>query len=266
MGFKENFLKKIEINRLADQVRASWKPSDSPGRIDADAMQALLAMGPLTHRRERDMDLYIEDDTAQKQRIIVLDNELKLYDTTIADVALRKSPTVKEMVSIRNAIKILSDKDVVVSMKTDTLAWVQNQLIEALDLSYSDADIASLAKEGRESLRNNYTDGIVEIMTLFCELLGYVKAPKAFQFPHTQIWGAVDRSATAAVRMAPAIVYSLMHNTLSMLDGPIAGDDPDDLRKLQQVAAGNAKADIEGEAVWEALRERVLSKSPNAGT
>jgi len=263
MGFKENLLKKIEINRLADQVRASWKPMDPPGRIDKDAMKALLDMTPLTYRQERDLDLYCEEETAQPQRILVFDNELKLYQTTIEDVAMRKSPTVKEMVSIRNAIKILSDKDVVVSMKTDTLAWVQNQLIDGLDLSYEDADIDALARDGRESLRNAYTDGIIEVMALFCELLGYTKAPKAFQVPHTHIWGGVDRSGAAAERIAPTIVYSLVRNTLNLLNGPISAKDPDDLRKLQQVAAGNNKADVEGEAVFDTLQEKVLSERPN---
>jgi hypothetical protein len=266
MGFKENLLKKIEINRLAHQVRTSWKPADPPGRIDKAAMKALLDMTPLIFRRERDLDLYCEADTAEKQRILVFDNELKLYDTTIEDVAMRKSPTVKEMVNIRNAIKILSDKDVVVSMKTDTLAWVQNQLIDGLDLSYEDADIDALARNGAESLRNAYTEGIVEVMTLFCELLGYAKAPKAFQLPHTHIWGRVDRTGAAAERMAPAIVYSLVRNTLNLLNGPINANDPDDLRKLQQVAAGDDTADVEGEAVFDALRDKVLKERPDTFT
>ena len=266
MGFKENLLKKIEINRLADQVHLSWKPTDPPGRIDKAAMKALLDMTSLIFRRERDLDLYCEADTAEKQHILVFDNELKLYDTTIEDVAMRKSPTVKEMVSIRNAIKILSDKDVVVSMKTDTLAWVQNQLIDGLDLSYEDADIDALARDGGESLRNAYTDGIVEVMTLFCDLLGYAKAPKVFQLPHTHIWGGMDRSGKAAERMAPAIVYSLVRNTLNLLNGPINAKDPDDLRKLQQVAAGNDTADLEAEAVFDALRDKVLKERPDAFT
>jgi hypothetical protein len=57
-------------------------------------------------------------------------------------------------------------------------------------------------------------------------------------------------------------MYSLMHNTLSMLNGPIVGKDPDDVRKVQQVANGSAKADLAGDAVFEALEKRVLSQRP----
>jgi len=260
MGFKENLLKKIRIDQLANQVRVSLKPSDPPKRIDRTAMQELLEMGPLSHRRERDLDLYCEGDGAEKQLILVLDNELKLYRTTVADVVLRKSPTVKEMVSIRNAIKILNDKDVVVSMKTETLDRLQNQLVEAIDLSYTDADITSLMKEGQDSLHNTYADGVVETLTLFGELLGYGQAPKAFQVPHANISGKIDRSATGGLTMMPVVIYSLMHNTLSMLHGPMAADDPKAVQRIKQAADGSAKADLEGEEVLEALKQQVLSE------
>ena len=178
MGFKESLLKKIQINRLADQVRRSLKPSDPPGRIDRTAMQTLLEMGPLTRRQERDLELYCQTQDSEKQLILVLDNELKLYRTTVDDVAMRKSPTVKEMVSIRNAIKILNDKDVVVSRKTDTLAWVENGLVAALDLTYTDADIGALARDGRDSLANGYAEGVAEALTLFGEIDSVVSPAK----------------------------------------------------------------------------------------
>lgn len=261
MGFKENLLKKIEIDRLANQVSGTLKPSDPPQRIDRAAMQQLLEMSAFTYRKERDLDLYCESNTSEKQLILVLDNELKLYRTTVADVVLRKSPTVKEMVSIRNAIKILNDKDVVVSMKTDTLERIREQLITALDLTYTEADIASLVEEGRDALRNTYADGVVETLTLFGELLGYDTAPKAFRLPHAHVAGRIDRSATGNLQMAPVVIFSMMHSTLSMLNGPIAANDPDAVRRIKQAADGSAKADVEGGKVLEALKEQILSQT-----
>ena len=112
MSFKENLLKKIQIDRLADRVSASLKPrEDGVVKVDKSAMQQLLEMASYRHLHERDLDLYISPDTT---RILVLDNELARYATSVEDVALRKSPTLKEMLSIRNAIKILNDSDVVV--------------------------------------------------------------------------------------------------------------------------------------------------------
>lgn len=261
MGFKENLLKKIRIDQLADQVRGTLKPSDPPQRIDRAAMQELLEMSAFSHRKERDLDLYCESDSPEKQLILVLDNELKLYQTTVEDVVLRKSPTVKEMISIRNAIKILNDKDVVISMKTDTLERIQKQLVDGLDLAYTEADITSLVKEGQASLRSAYADGVVETLTLFGELLGYGRAPKAFRVPHAHISGRADRSVAGNLQMAPVVIFSMMHSTLTMLHGPIAANDPDAIQRIKQAADGSAKADLEGEEVLEALKEQVLSQS-----
>ena len=63
------------------------------------------------------MDLYILGNTAKKKKILVLDNGLAIYHTTIEDVCMRKSPSVKEMISIRNTIKILNDEDVILGKK-----------------------------------------------------------------------------------------------------------------------------------------------------
>lgn len=77
-----------------------------------------------------------------------MDNGLAIYHTTIDDVALRKSPTLKEVVSFRNARKILSDGDVRVSKRTNPVRIVKEMLIDELDLSYTDADIDGIAYEG----------------------------------------------------------------------------------------------------------------------
>lgn len=264
MGFRENLLKKIQIIQLAGQVRRSLKPADPPRRIDRSAMQTLLDMGPYTYRRERDLDLYCQGDTAaEKQFIIVLDNELKLYHTTIDDVVLRKSPTVKEMVSIRNAIKILNDKDVVVSSKTDTLQHLQDELVGALDLSYTDADLESLERDGRDALQNSYADGVQEILALFGELLEFEPAPKPFQLSHHHILGAVDRTMPGAVQMGPVILFGLMRNSLKMLRTPISNIDKAAMQHFVQVSKDEAKADVEGGAVFAELKKMVGESAPN---
>lgn len=258
MGFRENLLKKIEINQLADQVRHSLKPTDPPRRIDRSAMQSLLGMGPYTYRRERDLDLYCQgDEDDGKQLILVLDNELKIYHTTIADAVLRKSPTIKEMVNIRNAIKILNDKDVVVSSKTDTLLRLQDELIMALDLSYTRADLDALEQDARDALKNNYAEGIIEVLTLFSELLGFVQAPTPFQIRHHHVWGAVDKTLPGAIRMGPMILFSLIHNRLKMIRTPISNLDKAAMQRFVAISKDEAGADIEGDAVLAELKEMV---------
>ena len=49
MSFKENLLKKIQIDALAKRVISSLGPPDSGMRIDKEAMRSLLEMSIYTH-------------------------------------------------------------------------------------------------------------------------------------------------------------------------------------------------------------------------
>ena len=113
MSFKKNLLKKIEINRMAENILNSIGPSGSERKVDKETMRRLLEMSDYQYRRVRDVDLYIQKSDTGLDKILVLDNELAIYRTTPEDVALRKSPRVKEIMNIRNIFKIMNDKDVV---------------------------------------------------------------------------------------------------------------------------------------------------------
>jgi hypothetical protein len=250
MGFRENLLQKIQIDRLSRTVLNSMGPPDSGRRIDREAMRLLVALGDYRYQKERDLDLYF----LNTQEILVLDNELKIYRTSAEDIALRKSPTVREMVSIRNAIKILNDKDVVVSRKADTLERVRAELIAALDLSFTPADIASLARDGSQSLNNRYADGVIEILTLFAELLGFQEAPKLFQIAHHRIWGRLVQPGPGAWRFGPVVLFGLMDNALKLIRNPVSSQDADQLEQYQRASLEA----LSGEAVWEALKTAVM--------
>lgn len=261
MGFKENLLKKIKINQLSDEVLRSMGPPESGRRLDHQPMRELLEMGDYTYRRERDLDLYLQAGPDGTPVILVLDNELKRYQTSVEDVVLRKSPTTKEMINIRNAIKILNDKKVVLSRKGDTVEQVRTYLIGALDLSYGPADIENLAQDGRDALQNNYADGILETLSLFAELLGYVNPPKAYRLAHHQIWGKLKNAGLENMQYGPLVSYNLMQSTLAMFLSPIGSQDKNAIKAFQ-IAAGNGKADLEGPDVWEALKKSVLESPP----
>ena len=77
MPFKENLVKKMEIDKIAQQVIASTGPPDSGSKIDKTIMRSLLEMTDYTHKRKRGLDLYIEDVDAEKTRILVLENDCK---------------------------------------------------------------------------------------------------------------------------------------------------------------------------------------------
>jgi hypothetical protein len=260
MSFKDNLLKKIQISQLTRRVLASFGPPEGGSKIDKDAMRSLLEMSPYQYHRERDLDLYIEKLDGEQSKILVLDNELPIYRTTVEDVAIRKSPYTKEMLSIGNIIKILKDSDVKISRKKESVQIVQKECIDRLDLTYNASDIEMIAKEGADSLENGYTDGILESLSLFAELLGYQSPPKAFRIRHHEIIGTVTEKQGNQILYGPAVVLSLIDNSLRIIDDRISSLDKGKIEFFQQVAQGKAKASVEGQEVFRWLRDEVLKQ------
>ena len=258
MPFKENLLKKIKIKFLGRKVLASMGSFDSGKRTDTDAVRELLGMSLYTHHKERDLDLYVQKTDGEKYRIIVLGNDLPMYLTTISDVVMRRSPTVKEMVSIRNAIKILNDKDVMVKKGLETLDTIQKECIDLLDLSYEKADLTAIAEEGAASLDNAYQDGVIECLTLFGELLGFQPPPKKLAFEHFYISGLSTKKSKEEIFFGPVVLYGKMRNELKYIDGGLSVADKEKIEWIHQVAKGVAPASVEGPDVFQTLIQAVL--------
>ena len=261
MSFKDNLLKNLRINQLSRKVLATIGSAESGLKIDKDAMRSLLEMSPYQYQKERDLDLYIQKGDGELSRILVLDNELPIYETTVQDVLIRKSPYTKEMLSIKNVIKILKDSDVKLSRKEASLESVQKECIDSLDLTYNPSDIEAIAKEGTDSLDNNYFDGILESVSLFAELLGYQPPPKAFRIRHHEIYGAITEKQAGEFIYGPAVVLSRIDNLLVMVEDTISSLDKGKINRFQKIAQGEEKASSEGKEVFRFLKDRVFNKS-----
>jgi hypothetical protein len=264
MGFKENLLKKIEIDKLAAQVAASVEPQADAAKFDKGAAGRLIEMGGFPHveLKDRGLELYILKDDGEKKKIIVLDNGLAIYDTTIDDVAFRKSPTVKEMISFRNVRKILSDEDVRVSKRAESVRTLKKMLIDGLDLTYSEEDIDKIAYEGAASLEGKDTGGVLESLNLLSEVLGFQKAPKLFQSAHSEIRGDVEKGPGGEIRFGPAVIYDQTQYTLKYISVTFDSRVEDDLERYRQVLNGEASADAEGIDVFRRLKELVMDRKP----
>ena len=260
MSFKENLLTKMKIDRLAAKVVASIGPAESGRKVDKDAMRSLLEMSHYQYQKSRDLDLYVEESDQEQQKIFVLDNELPIYRTTIEDVTIRKSPLIKEMVKIRNIIKILKDSDVKLSRKEDSVKAIQKECIDQLDLAFNESDIDEIAADGKASFERDYSDGVIECLELFAEMLDFRPAPKAFQLSRHTIIGALTPKAAGEVSYGPIIIYSLIHGTLKLIDEQISSFDKPKIERIQQVAAGKQQVAIEGPDVFEYLKKAVLKK------
>lgn len=258
MSFKENLLQKMKIDRLAEKVAASIGTPDAVRRFDREAMRRMMALSPYTFRRERDLDLFVRTADAGGKRIFVLDNELKLFRGEIADVAMRKSPTVREMISIRNAIKILNDKDIVISRGRETVEGLRDECIAQLDLSFAPEDIDAIAQEGTASLENHYADGVIENLLLLADLLDFVKAPPSLQRAHFTVLSARTSGGNGVDRLGPVVVYAAATNALTFFNDRIDSDDSARVARFRQRMAGDEEADLKGPAVFSWMRDQVL--------
>ena len=258
MAFKENLLKKIKIDQAAKQVLASIGPIDSGRKIDKKIMRELLEAANYQYQRKRDLDLYIKDIEAEKARILVLDNDLAIYKTSVYDVAMRKSPTVKEMMNPFNVVKILKDTDVVMSKKEESVKTIQEECIANLDLSFTATDIDEIVNDGLASLEKAYHDGVIECLDLFAEILNYSSAPKAFGIRHHKIVGKRVQKETGEDLFGPIVLYSMIHNTLKLLDQEIGSYDREKIEFVHNVANGKKKACAEGTDVFQYLKSKAL--------
>ncbi len=259
MGFKENLLTKIRIDRLAERVLATLGPAGSEAKLDKSAMRELLGLSPYVYRRERDLDLFVLETGTPPPKILVLDNELPIYRTTAKDVAMRKSPDVGEMVKIGNIIKILRDSDVKVSRKADSLRQVQAECIAALDLTFSAEEINDIRRDGMASLESRYAEGVDECLALLAELLGFREPPRGFRVPHCTVLGALFSRVTGEEVLGPAVVFNRMHHLLQFTEERFGSLEKDALPRLHRIASGQLKTGIEGAAVFAHLQEMVLS-------
>jgi len=255
MAFKDHLRKKIGIDGLVRRIRASWGPPDSERRVDKDLVRKLLGEGDYEKIIARDMELYRLPILGDLPRLLVLDNDLPIYKTSVEDVVLRKSPLVKEMLNIRNVIKILNDADVVISKKEDSLETLRKELIAGLDLCFTREDIDDLVYDGCSALENRYAEGVQEILRLFAELLGYVSAPEALAIPHHTILGR--EAVGGRDQFGPLVLYDPMHSSLKYLRQAIHLHAPEDMAAYEAVASGAAEADENEQDVFKALGREV---------
>ena len=260
MSFRENLLKKIEINRLARQIRKTIAPAASDVRLDKDQMRKLLSMSSFELRRERDLNLYVKETGESHPLVLVLDNELPIYKTSIEDVVLRKSPYTKEMLSIRNIIKILKDSDVKISRKEASLETVQADCLAGLDLSYKQDDIEAIAYDGAASLESKYPEGVIENLTLFADLAEFQPAPAPFKSKHHVISGKLSTADGGAAAFGPFFIYDRVHDRLGLVEDPVSAGDPEQVEYFKQLLDGRQKPPVRDAKVFEYLKKIVMSE------
>lgn len=265
MSFKQNLLKKIKLDQMKQRVLVTLGPTGSGAKVDKNAMRQLLDAAGYRHKKLRSLDLYLPEGTGEwaKQNILVLDNELTIYNTTVDDVALRKDPTIKEMVSIRNAIKILNDKDVVISRKDKSVETVYTESISRLNLAFTKEDIKKLEYDGRAAVEWNDTEAILEALNLFAELLKYYSEPKAFKIDGYAMAGAYSRSSNGDELFGPSVVFSIGNGTLKLIEVKFPVQEKESAKSFHDIVLGRKDPAAMGPSVMEWLANQVLVNHPD---
>ena len=258
MSFKENLLKKIKINGLAKRVLDTIGPTESGLRVDTEIMAQLMELGGYSAMRERDLTLYTLEGNPEHGRFLVLDNDLAIYQTSVADIGLRKSPTVKEMLTIRNIKKILVDTDVVLSRKEESLKTIQTACINQLDLAFESSDIEKLAAEGKAALEGGDAERVLESLMLFSDLLAFHSPPPPFRSEDYEIHGHTQQLEDGSIRFGPMMLYTPTQNLLKYIDDPIGSYDKEKLEHFKKVLKNEADASAEGPVVFEKLKASIL--------
>jgi len=171
MSFRENIETKLEIDRMVRNLYASLREIPGQRHMDKNLMRALLSKTDFAKRKARDIEIYVRPLQGETMEILVFDNELAIYHTTVDDVALRKSPEWKEMFSIRNVRKILNDRDVVVTKGKESIRRIYGHALSGLDLSYTEKDMAALVVDARQALEQKSPGGIEETLGIFPKCL-----------------------------------------------------------------------------------------------
>jgi hypothetical protein len=259
VSFKENLKKKIMIDRLSKTTVLSIGSQEIRRKIDKDAMRQLLAFSPFVPEKRRDLELYYRELNPDTGQILVLDNELPLYgNTSLDDVTLRRSPELKEMISIRNVIKILNDSDILMFKGRESVTYIRDRALELLDLRYDRKDIEDMADEGIQALAMADSEAVENILELFVEVLCYEPLPAELTANNFAVFGAHHGRSGQDEHFGPVVMYNDKTNVLRFIRHQVPMDDPVARDRIPGVALGQTEPDAEDMRVFHFLTQEVL--------
>ena len=261
MSFKDNMKVKIRLDRVFRQLISTMK--EPPGRwwLDKVLARELLSMTDFEPRKFRDLHLYIRSLEGEAMEVLVFDNELPIYHTTVADVALRKSPLWQEMFSIGNIKKIMNDKDVILSKGKESLKRLHADALALLDLTYTGDDLAMLVEEGRTGLERKSAGEIQELLDLFTDLLNFEPLHLDVLERDLEIFARSKGGDGDAPNFEHLILFDQETLSLGLKKGAFSPKNDLDLAWVMQYARDEKTADLQGVDVFEFLAELALRKA-----
>jgi hypothetical protein len=262
MSFKENLKAKIKLDALLRKITSTIREIPAQKRLDKELTQELLEMTDLEPKKVRDLHLYVRPLEGEIMEVLVFDNELPIYHTTVYDVALRKSPEWKEMFSIKNIKKVMNDQDVIVTKGKESLKRMHANALALLDLSYTGDDLALLVEDARRGLEKKSLEQIQESLNLFFELLDFQPLSLGILEHDLQVFARQKTNGGAATTFENTLFFNEENFTLGLKKGTLSPQSDLDLAWVMQYARGEEKADLEGAEVFEFLAALALKEKP----
>jgi hypothetical protein len=261
MSFKENLKAKIKLDRLLQKLVFTIKEPPEKWWVDKVLTQELLDMTDLEHKKFRDLHLYIRPLEGEIMEVLVFDNELPIYHTTVADVALRKSPRWQEMFSIRNIKKIMNHHDVLVSEGKESLKRLHTNALARLDLTYTRDDLALLLEDARSGQERGSIKEIQQSFDLFFELLDFESVSLGVLEQDLQIFARPKLNAGDVPSFEHLLLFNEENLSLGLKKGPFSPESDSDLAWVMQYVRGDETADLQGIGVFEFLVDLALEES-----
>jgi hypothetical protein len=236
---------------------------EPPGKrwLDKDQTRELLGMTDFKHKKFRDLHLYLRPVEGEIMEVLVLDNELPIYHTTVDDVALRKSPYWQQMFSIRNVKKIMNHHDVLVSKGKESLNRIHANALALLDFTYTRDDLALLLEDARSGLEQKSIGQIQESLDLFVDLLDFEPLSFGVLEQDLQIFAGPELNGGAVPTFEHLILFDEENLSLGLKKGAFSTENDLDLAWVMQYAQGEKIADLKGIDVFKFLVELALEKA-----
>jgi hypothetical protein len=261
MSFKENLKAKIKLDRLLQKLVATIREPPGKRWLDKVLTQELLEMTDLEYKKVRDLHLYIRPLEGAIMEVVVFDNELPIYHTTVDDVALRKSPYWQQIFSIRNIKKIMNDQDVMISKGKESLKRLHANAMALLDLSYTGDDLTRLLEDARRGLEQKSIAEIQESLDLFFTVLDFQAVSLGMLEQELQLFARPKPNGGAVPAFEHLVLFNEENLSLGLKKGAFCPQNDFDLAWVLKCARGEEHPDLQGIDVFVFLAELAEKKA-----
>lgn len=260
MSFKDNLKARIKADGLFGQLVSTIQEPPGKRWMDKVLTHELLDMTDFEHKKVSGLDLYTRPFEGETLEVLVFDNELPIYHTTISDVALRKAPYWQQMFSIRNIKKIMNHHDVLVTTGKDSLNRIHENALALIDLTYTRDDLASLLEEARQGIDRKSITQIRESLDLFFTLLDFEPLSLGVQEKNLGLFVRPRTGGGAVPVFEHLVLFNEETTQLGLKKGVFSPQSDMDLAWVIQYIKGEKNADLQGPDVFAFLYELALEK------